>query len=141
MARSPKRGKHLQWWEIMAFICPWQGWWDHGSWGQDIHAWQKAIARSIVTPLLFPSRAPICVGPDWLVAWTRVMWLKKVLMFFVDELLWLYCCPTTFPCVKKAPDSIGPRIPSLCVVGQTFLKKAMMWRSLQLRYHTVQHKA
>ena len=80
MEMSPKWGKHLRWREIMAFICWWQGCWGFGPWGRGLRAWQIAIARSIVIPLLCPSWGPICVSRDWLVALVGVMGLKKVVI-------------------------------------------------------------
>ena len=72
--------KHLRCREIIAFICRWQGCWGRGPWGWGLRARQIAIARSIVTPFLCPSRGPICVSRDWLVALVGVMGLKKVVI-------------------------------------------------------------
>ena len=66
-------------------------------------------------------------------------------MFFVDDLVWLYCCPTTSPRVslgsnKNSPKHVGPHIPLICIVGQTLglkrpwylpliLKKIVQWET------------
>ena len=43
MERSLKGGKHLRWWKFMAFIYPWQWWWDCGSRGQGLRAQQMLL--------------------------------------------------------------------------------------------------
>ena len=51
-----------------------------GSGEHEDQVWRSiGIARSIVTPFLCPSRGPICVSCDWLVA-LGVMGLKKVVI-------------------------------------------------------------
>mgnify|MGYP006973835171 CR=1 FL=1 len=51
------------------------------------------------------------------------LWL--LWLFFVNELVWLFCCcSTTFPCgsgllARKAQSTVCPHIPLPCIVGQS----------------------
>ena len=60
MERSMKQGKHLRWREIMAFICRWQGWWDHDSWGWGLHARQIASPTYCTPFVTSSSGAHLC---------------------------------------------------------------------------------
>ena len=90
---SPKRGKHLRWREIMAFICRWQGCWGrgHGA-GAGAYVHDKLLESEC---FLLMSRCG-CIN-------------------VVEQLLCLLSSG------KNHPSTIGLRIPWSCIASQSLI--------------------
>ena len=135
MERALKWGKHLWWWEIMAFICRWQCWWDHGPEAEACTT--NCYFPIYCNPLQCPGWEPICVARDCLVAW-GVMGREKV----VIVLNWLACVAVflsfiNFSMCLLSSSKKSPRLHwsmysiTLCRpkrISLSFHKKTIQWQ-------------
>ena len=116
-----QRTTNLQFQVIMALICQCQGWQGNGT------CTLVAIAWPIVPIFQYFGREPSCVTLKWLEAWV-VMELKKVVMVFVDELLWMYCFLWQLLFVSWFLTTIIPRIVGLHIALPLRIDHRHVWR-------------